>query len=541
MKKQIAAVLAASMALVAFAGCGGNNKKPNENAPVITVQNDEVYGEVGIEFDALAGVTAYDEEDGDLTSSITVEAEGLTFTNGKTTPTESGVYELIYSVKDSGDKTDEAYCTLVVEEGLGPEQTVANYGSADFTNGGATVNKGGWSHVIASPATGSADCKPGAYIFDITNPGTTQDDVALTKEVDLPAGTHSVSVWAKADKTTYGKIVIKNEAATVVKEMDAVEIGTALTEIKLEFELEAELDGEICICLGKMENTPASYNVTVTKINRTETTGSANKINAYTEDFSTSAESVTASFWGDSVGSVTNNNGAAQVNITNYPTANNHVWELHFFVALGDHAIEKDKTYAYSMEITAQNAQSKVEFALAKKGDVDSGIYDTAGGFSYNMAFSAGATKKLSGTFTASKNIDEPALLFKAGDYSENDGLTSNVYTIDNVEFYEVGAGTTVETTPYVDSFELTGGTEKPWVAYHEGDAIGALYTENGKLIYRADQIDGVDWHNKVQIGRGDSKFDLLENTYVTISMTVKASKNVTCVMNLFKGGDWDL
>ena len=78
------------------------------DAPQITGEADQTV-EAGTEFDALAGLTATDAEDGDLTAMITVEAmPDLSFRNGKTIPETAGDYELIYSVTDNDGNVTEA-------------------------------------------------------------------------------------------------------------------------------------------------------------------------------------------------------------------------------------------------------------------------------------------------------------------------------------------------------------------------------------------------------------------------------------------------
>ncbi|MFL8710808.1 immunoglobulin-like domain-containing protein [Clostridioides sp. GD02377] len=72
----------------------------HNNAPILTVPGLNQVIEIDEEFDKLKNVTAYDMEDGDLTSKITVQ--------GDINNQVQGVYELKYSVQDSkGLKTEE--------------------------------------------------------------------------------------------------------------------------------------------------------------------------------------------------------------------------------------------------------------------------------------------------------------------------------------------------------------------------------------------------------------------------------------------------
>ena len=109
-RKILALILSLAMVL-SLAACGGSGEN---TAPVITGVADQAV-EAGSEFDALAGVSATDAEDGDITTLITVEATpALNFKNGKATPETAGSYELVYSVTDKGGETVEAYATLTV-------------------------------------------------------------------------------------------------------------------------------------------------------------------------------------------------------------------------------------------------------------------------------------------------------------------------------------------------------------------------------------------------------------------------------------------
>lgn len=78
---------------------------PNE-VPVITATNKTAY--LNQPFNALANVTAYDKEDGDLTSSITYTGEVVT--------DKTGTFTITYSVTDSAKNKTTKTITVTVEE-----------------------------------------------------------------------------------------------------------------------------------------------------------------------------------------------------------------------------------------------------------------------------------------------------------------------------------------------------------------------------------------------------------------------------------------
>ena len=157
MKKILAIVMALLLCTAVFAACGG---KGGENtAPTLEGVKDTASVEAGSEFDALAGVTATDAEDGDLTSAIVISSTPeLTFTNGKTTPSTPGNYELTYAVTDSGALTTEAYCTLTVTRQTQQETEYLNF---DFDND-LQPESHGWAGSIGGSAQGTAALQEGA-------------------------------------------------------------------------------------------------------------------------------------------------------------------------------------------------------------------------------------------------------------------------------------------------------------------------------------------------------------------------------------------
>ncbi|MDE6588913.1 MAG: DUF5011 domain-containing protein, partial [Oscillospiraceae bacterium] len=172
MNRIIAALLCLALLLAASA-CGGSG----ENTPptISGVRDQDVVA--GTEFDALAGVTASDEQDGDITSLITITSmPSLTFQNGKATPESAGTYELTYSVTDKGGKTVEDYATLTVTRQTGEAEILKQM---DFA--AATTDSHGWEASIAEGVNASGELKDGAFVFDITDAGSGDGDIQLKK------------------------------------------------------------------------------------------------------------------------------------------------------------------------------------------------------------------------------------------------------------------------------------------------------------------------------------------------------------------------
>lgn len=105
-----------------------DDKTQTENEkPVITVSGENQHLTVGDTFDPYTGVTAFDKEDGDLTSEIKVEHDVDT--------TKAGTYQVTYTVKDSKGLEASVTVKVIVSE------KVDNNTSGDDNNGNGLESK----------------------------------------------------------------------------------------------------------------------------------------------------------------------------------------------------------------------------------------------------------------------------------------------------------------------------------------------------------------------------------------------------------------
>ncbi|MGL4343766.1 MAG: immunoglobulin-like domain-containing protein, partial [Cellulosilyticaceae bacterium] len=137
--------------------------EPNQ-APVLSgVTNKTIT--VGDAFDDMAGVTATDKEDGDLTAGIVVEGAVDTET--------AGTYELVYTVSDSEGLTATATRVITVKEKPDPNNT---YNPLEIYNTGDKVMYNGKEYTAKWWTQGET---PGeAAVWEVTvelNPDGSQD------------------------------------------------------------------------------------------------------------------------------------------------------------------------------------------------------------------------------------------------------------------------------------------------------------------------------------------------------------------------------
>lgn len=107
---------------------GGTTSPETNTAPTISgVTDKQLY--IGDAFNPLTGITAFDKEDGDLTSKITI--------TGSVDTSKAGLYPLNYSVADSKGLTTTAKANITVVESSTPE--VQPYSSTKSYNSGDIV------------------------------------------------------------------------------------------------------------------------------------------------------------------------------------------------------------------------------------------------------------------------------------------------------------------------------------------------------------------------------------------------------------------
>lgn len=536
-------VLAVALSITA---CGSSK---NTQPEIAGVSDKSV--EAGSEFKAMEGVTASDKEDGDITNKVVIESSpALDFKNGVAVPDKAGTYEITYSVTDKGGLTTESYSTLTVTR---QTNEAVLYKEFDFSAEQKVDNKG-WEAHIADGASATAETKQGAYVFDIQSPGNVDGDIMLSKTgfALKAANNYKIKVWAKSTANTYAHIIARDESteewSTFGGTFNAV-IGTEISPLELNFTSPANGSAEIMINLGKItpnpdnpsDTTPENFTVTIDKIEIYEISGQETVTPVYTTDFSSADETAVTVSAGDGAEAAVNlSNEVAAINITSYPTEGG-IWSVKGDIALPGIVIENGKKYSYSFKATAKNAQSGeclVESSsLADKNRVN------FNGFSLN----ANEETTISGTFTAEFAVEDPVIRLQIGNPSE--GVTSNSIIIDDVQFCEVSGD--LETKKTIDSFAEFGrgtaneaNTDLPWETFNGSDedseGVGTVWAENGSLFYRIDKGGVTDWHNKLICGYNGNPLVLEADSYYTIEITAKATKNVSCGFFLNTLGNWD-
>ncbi len=530
--KQLRKVIAALLCLALLFSVSACGQSGDNTAPEITGVADQSV-QAGTEFDAVAGVSATDAEDGDVTAKIVITSlPELTFQNGKATPENPGDYELTYSVTDKGGLEAKAYATLTVTRQTGEAVVFQKF---DFSDRAADSH--GWTAKVADGVQAAGELKQGAYVFDITDPGSGDTDIQLVKSgVALKAADYRVKVWAKSTAPTYAHL-LANAGDQNLGGAYNLPIGPEIAPIELNFTSAGENTADLLLNLGKItpnpdnpgDTTPSDFTVTIDKIEIYEITGEQTMAPVYTATFSDAAEA-TVSAGDGAAASVNAAGGAAAFQIDSYPTEGG-VWSIKADLALPGVAVEAGTKYYYRFTVKADSAQSgELLVESASQADAARANFN-----SLNLA--AGEEVEITNVFTAENAVSDPVIRMQIGNPS--DGVTANTITVTALEFGKVEGDLNTEKT--IDSFGVPyEGDDYSWGTYNGTDednerGVGTIWAENGSLNYRIDQGGTTDWHDKLYMD-----LTLPADSYFTVEITAKATKPVSCGFFLNPAGGWD-
>ena len=500
--KRFILLLVAVLALVGLTACGETTPK-DEVAPEISgVKNLTVVA--GEEINLLAGITATDDVDGNITSKIEVTTlPQLTVTEGKVTPTLQGDYEVQYKVKDAAGNEGEAYAILTVQPALAEKVVYKEY-----TFESSSVE--GWSHEFNSGAEGTAGVVQGRYQINVTK-GT---------GVDWNVKYHNGG-FATVDGVDY-QVIFTFVSSTAGKAVcdggEWVEFeANQVSKAKVSFVGNGE-NKYVAFQLGEA-GPQEGFVVDIISIEIIERVGE----DVYTDvtpEFDYDTEGVASGvFYDGSEGNFTSTATSATLNITKGAEGNG-CWQTRIYLKPG-FDLEAGKKYKISVDVYSQNGH-KFEICY-NNGDNEKGI-----GALYGLELGADETKTFAFTVSHDTAKDNLVLLFQLGELMTKEG--SDVVTVSNLKIEEVG-GNKVETSKSLNWNPIGFGCYN-----HQGEADGKLYIENDKLVYEMTQIGVTDWHNKMYV----EKLTLEADKIYTISFTAKADKEISCAFFLNVFGKWD-
>ncbi len=499
--------------LMSFAACTPEETKPaDEIVPEITGVKATMTATVNETVDLLAGVSAKDDVDGDITSSIqlTIMPE-LPITDGKITPTATGSYEIAYKVTDKAGNEAAMYSELTVTPALADlvvEKEFTFDAASDHGYSTFFFNENG-----AGPK-GTTGLVKGNYQINVTESDNDFWHIKFEKTITTKPG---------ADYKL--KYTFNSSVAGVVKlngQEYNVQVGANTIERTI-----AAVEGESLYTELQLGVLPAPFVVDITQVTVEEITGTDTFTDITPDGYKFNNEGQAfEQFNGGSEGSFSTTETSATLNITKPGEANGGrggVWESRIFVKAGLD-LKAGKKYKISIDVEATNKYDIMEVCF-NSGDVEKGV-----GALYGQTLEAGVKKTFSITVALEENKDNLIILLQVGELPE--GISSNTVTVSNLKVEEVGGDKITETTNYVFTPNGIGTYNDPGAGCE-----GFLYTQDGKLVYEMTKIGLTDWHNKMMI----ENVELGADKYYTIRFTAKADKNISCAFFLaVQGPEWD-
>ena len=505
MKKLVLSLLAA-LSIVGLASCNNESKVTDETAPVINGVKD-LNCSVNETVNLLTGVTAVDETDGDITEKIEISImPTLTVTNGQTTPTQTGDYEVAYKVKDAAGNEQSAFATLNVAPALAEKLEYKKYEfkAADTQGWGLFL----WNDV-ADSNVGTVDIVKGNLQVNITKNDKEAWHVKFENNIPTTPGVDY--------KVTYNFV---SSVAGIIKTNDwtkEVEVVAGNNTCSYSFTAGGEEKSYLCLELGMLEG---PFTLDFTSIEVQSSVGEDVYTNVTPEGFAFDAEGVVYSgFDNNSTGSHATTATSATLDITR-GSDENGCWQSKLFIKPG-FDLEAGKKYKISVDVESTNGHN---FEICyNNGDAEKGI-----GALYGLSLEAGEKKTFEIIVKHDTAKDNLVILLQLGTLRTPQG--ADTVTVSNLKIEEIGGNKTVETDTLVFTPEGFG-------TYNDAaSAAGMLYTENGKLVYEMSKIGLTDWHNKMYVDR----IELESDKIYTISFKAKADKNISCALFLNVCGSWD-
>ncbi|PHA81032.1 cell wall anchor protein [Bacillus toyonensis] len=176
--------------------------EPKDDVPVLTVPAEATIN-IGDKFNPMAGVSATDKEDGDITSKVTV--------NGSVDTSKPGTYELTYTVLDSKGHKVTTKQTVTVKQKVEPKDDVPVL----TVPAEATINIGDKFNPMAGVS--ATDKEDG----DITSKVTVDGSVNASKP-----GTYELTYTVLDSK---GHTVIAKQTVTVKQKVETTNEAPVLT------------------------------------------------------------------------------------------------------------------------------------------------------------------------------------------------------------------------------------------------------------------------------------------------------------------------
>lgn len=500
MNKKYNKLLAIS-ALLMCVSCGENNIK-DELSPIISGVEIESTCKVNEEFDLLDGVEAIDNVDGDITDKIEITIlPSIPVNNGIIIATETGDYEVCYSVSDSSNNVTKEYMSLSVLPGKGEKILYK-----DFKLENNSLED--WEIIYDEGVNINHQVKFDKYNISISN-NSLDKKVYLTRDIEKN-DEMKYSLLLEMNSSVEGNIYIKNEIINVVEGYNYIEKD--ITDLIDNNKISIDLSG----LAGDVE-------INISKINIHAESGENTFVEKISSDYKFNNEgNVYSDFSDGSEGELVTNEDSATINITKGSNGNN-VWETKLFLKTNLDLLKGQK-YIISVDVVSSENIDLFEICY-NSGSVEKGI-----GALYALSSIKNQKQTISYEVECLDNKNDLILLFQLG--SMSNGVLNNSITITNLSVKALEGDKITE--DYLNVFTPKGFTS------HNGSEEGAeglIYLDNNELIYDVKSFaSSTDWQSKIF----SDEFELDFNKFYIFEFDVKASESLNGQFVVNKTSSWD-
>lgn len=494
-----------------LSGCNNSSDNQSEEVDTIapTIEGVPFSAEItlGESYNALKGVTAIDDIDGDLTDQIIIEVLPYTeVIDGVFTPTNAGTYEVGYSVSDSAGNVTTEFTDLTVKAGYKDKEIVKTINFIKEDNVSIVLKETNGSYLLNSSG----------YQITIDAAGENKEDISFSSILTPSAGfIYTVSYILTSNKA--GIIYLGEEEFALVEGENTI---TSVKEYTTSDLMEGQTSLTFDLYLGNLEAG------TILNIHRLEALEKSNEVGYENliENFDFSIEGALSNkHYGDANGNLVVTKSSATLNVTK-KGHDNGVWESQLFLDTG--IALTPGNYEYSLKVKSTYGYQQFEIVYYN-GEVEKGYHNTDGSDAlYGQSVDAGVEKEFSDTIVVKETGNNLKLVFQVG-HLDNE-LTINDFSVSEFTLKKQ-KGEAIITQSFNNNIE--GINE-----YHFDGAEGATYLSNGNYVYDMSKIGTIDWQNKVVVNLGT--FDMLKRYSISISMFAAKDMTFNAFINEV-GGSW--
>ncbi len=501
---------------------------PDVTAPTFSGVREAVTITSGDNFDLLAGITALDLKDGDVTNNISysISKDGTSVEQLDTSVT--GVYTITYSVKDASDNTATDQTTLtIVDIAFKDTGKIVN---GDFAAADLTPWTSWWQNWGDMPNV-TVNLVDGAAEITTDKGGDANWAIQFSQSnVELVQGkTYKLTFDAKSSVARDINAVLYNADVNInFLESGSVMLGTDFKTVELMFTMTNNTNiASLQFLLGNTANFAAGT-VTIDNVALLEVDEEAIVFNS---NFDFLGWRTFSNFWEGTLSQVElSEQGTLKAKFMSINTSSdpNNNWQLQ--VIQDQYAIDGKTDNQGSIFFEAgKTYKATFDVRATKNGNVNLAIGNGLGGWVPYYTQSIAVTTEFQ-TISVEFTLDDGNMTYAdAAQFKfEMGNLFSGEVTDQSFELDNVGIAVKNEDNSYSSTSLITNGTMTlpvGWNLYVDGQASASMAVSDGILLVSCVAIGSEPWHVHLYNGETSS---LKPGRYrVVMGLTSTETRNV--------------